>query len=193
INASYSINEIVHNTAWIPGHFHMTVGTAVALTIMGVAYWLVPWLQDRALWGRKLAVAQSWIYFVGVLIFARGMISGGLEGMPRRTFMYGATYSKPSWELAGLLTGIGGTLMFVSVVIFFLVMAMTMLFGRREEHGDLPITETVIGPASEGWEMHLDRFKLWVAVTVVLILIAYGPFLVSYLPPELNSPGFKLF
>ncbi|MDX1624223.1 MAG: cbb3-type cytochrome c oxidase subunit I, partial [Gemmatimonadota bacterium] len=30
INASYSINEIVHNTAWIPGHFHMTVGTAVA-------------------------------------------------------------------------------------------------------------------------------------------------------------------
>src|SRR5690606_20887107 len=25
VNASYSLNSIVHNTSWIPGHFHMTV------------------------------------------------------------------------------------------------------------------------------------------------------------------------
>ena len=118
INASFVVNQVVHNTTWIPGHFHMTVGTAVALTFMGIAYWLVPWLYGRALWGRRLAVLQGWLYFVGVLVFARGMISGGLEGMPRRTFIYGAPYSKPSWELAGILTGIGGTIMFVSVAIF---------------------------------------------------------------------------
>ncbi|MDX1661195.1 MAG: cbb3-type cytochrome c oxidase subunit I [Gemmatimonadota bacterium] len=194
INASFTINEVVHNTAWIPGHFHMTVGTAVALTFMGVAYWLVPWLKDRELWGRKIAVAQSWVYFVGVLIFARGMISGGLDGMPRRTFMYGAPYAEGKWELAGLLTGIGGTLMFVSVLMFGLVMLMTIFFGeRREERPDLPFAETSIGPATSGWETNLDRFKLWVIVTVVLILIAYGPFLLTYIPPELNSPGFKLF
>lgn len=193
INASFSVNQVVHNTTWIPGHFHMTVGTAVALTFMGIGYWLVPWLEGRALWGRRLAVAQGWIYFVGVLVFARGMISGGLEGMPRRTFMYGATYSKPSWELAGILTGIGGTLMFASVAIFGLVLAMTIAFGRREERGDLPIAETIVGPAHGGWERNLDRLWIWVVGTVVLILIAYGPFLVSYLPPRLVSPGFRLF
>jgi cbb3-type cytochrome oxidase subunit 1 len=36
INASFSMNLVIHNTTWVPGHFHMTVGTAVALTLMGV-------------------------------------------------------------------------------------------------------------------------------------------------------------
>lgn len=193
INASFVINQIVHNTAWIPGHFHMTVGTAVALSIMGIAYWLVPWLTDRELWGRKLAVLQGWLYFAGVLVFARGMISGGLDGMPRRTFMYGAPYSKPSWELAGLLTGIGGTIMFVSVILFFVVMAMTLVAGKRAPRGDIPHTETLIGPARSGWELSLDKLRIWVVVTIVLIVVAYGPFLMSYLPPHLVSPGFKLF
>ena len=35
INAAYAMNTMVHNTAWIMGHFHLTVGTAVALTFMG--------------------------------------------------------------------------------------------------------------------------------------------------------------
>jgi cytochrome c oxidase subunit I len=28
VNASFNLNMLVHNTAWIPGHFHLTVGTA---------------------------------------------------------------------------------------------------------------------------------------------------------------------
>lgn len=193
INASFNVNQVVHNTAWIPGHFHMTVGTAVALSFMGIAYWLVPWLSSRELRGRRIAVAQSWIYFVGVLVFARGMISGGLEGMPRRTFMVAATYSKPSWELAGVLTAIGGTLMFISVVLFVGVMLATILTGRRRDPGDIPFSESLVGPAASGWERHFDRFGIWVAVTILLIVIAYAPFLVSYLPPKLWSSGFSIY
>jgi cytochrome c oxidase subunit 1 len=160
---------------------------------MGIAYWLVPWLKGRELRGRRLAVAQSWLYFVGVLIFARGMISGGLEGMPRRTFMAGATYSKPSWELAGTLTAIGGTLMFVSVILFLVVMIATIVAGRRRDPGDIPFAETLNGPAASGWEPRLDRFRIWLALTILLILIAYAPFLVSYLPAKLWSTGFTIY
>jgi len=39
VNASYNVNLAVHNTAWVPGHFHLTVGTAVTLTFMGILYW----------------------------------------------------------------------------------------------------------------------------------------------------------
>ncbi len=42
INASFGMNAMVHNTSWVPGHFHTTVGSATALTFMGAAYWLVP-------------------------------------------------------------------------------------------------------------------------------------------------------
>ncbi len=193
ILASYNINQVVHNTTFVPGHFHMTVGTAVGLSFMGIAYWAVPYLTDRELWGRKLAVAQGWLWFLGTLVFARGMISGGLEGMPRRTLIVEAPYFRESWELAGMLTGLGGSMMFASGVLFFVVMFGTFFLGRRDDEQEIPFTETELAPATSGWEVHLDRFRYWVAVTIVLILIAYGPFLVGYLPPRLLSPGFGFF
>jgi len=196
INASYSINQVIHNTAWIPGHFHMTVGSAVALTFMGVAYWLIPYLTDRELWGRKLAVLQGWMYTVGVLVMARGLISAGLSGVPRRTFFAEAVYrdSIEGARLSGVLTGIGGTLMTVSAVLFFVVIGMTVLVGRKGGGPrDIPAAETLTGPATGGWELKLDRIGWWVVAAVVLILIAYGPFLLTYLPPNLVSPGYRFF
>ena len=41
INASYSMDMLVHNTVWIVGHFHVTVGGPAALTFLGCAYWMI--------------------------------------------------------------------------------------------------------------------------------------------------------
>jgi cytochrome c oxidase subunit 1 len=194
VNASFVMNQVVHNTTWIPGHFHMTVGTAVALTFMGVAYWLIPYLTGRGLWSRGLALASSWIYAIGTLIFARGMISAGLEGMPRRIFRVAATYDNPAWDLGGMLTAVGGTLMFFGIMMFFLVIGMTIAAGQRGAHpADVPVSETLTVPATSGWELRLDRLGWWVVAAVVLIAIAYGPFLLSYGAPRAVSPGFRLF
>src|SRR5262245_52263847 len=70
VNASYSLNLVVHNTAYIVGHFHLTVGTAVTLSFMGITYWLVPVLRGRGLWSRGLALVQSWLWFVGMALFS---------------------------------------------------------------------------------------------------------------------------
>ncbi len=193
VNASNMMNQVIHNTTWVPGHFHMTVGSAVALTFMGVAYWLVPYLTGRGLWSRGMALASSWVYTVGVLIFARGMISAGLEGMPRRIFRVQATYDSPAWDLGGMLTAIGGTLMFFGIMLFFVVVVMTIFAGTKgEEPKDVPIAETMTVPAKSGFEPVLDRLGLWIVAAIVLIAIAYGPFLLSY-TPRLLSPGFRLF
>jgi cytochrome c oxidase subunit 1 len=125
------------------------------------------------------------------VIFARGMISAGLEGMPRRTFRAAATYDNPAWDLGGYLTGIGGSLMFIGVMLFFLVIGLTIVAGKRgEQPADIPVSETITAPARTGWETVLDRVGLWVGVAVALSLIAYGPVLVSYLPARFISPGF---
>ncbi|MGD2047636.1 MAG: cbb3-type cytochrome c oxidase subunit I [Gemmatimonadota bacterium] len=196
VNASFNMNMVVHNTTWVPGHFHMTVASAVTMSFMGIAYWLIPYLTKRRLVGRRIALAQAWTYFLGVLIFARGMIQGGLDGMPRRTAMSEAPYRQfmPEWDLAGILTGVGGSLMFVGALLFFVVFLATIFFGaRQEDAGDIPFTETAEPPATEGWVVGLDRFRYWVAITILLILIAYGPFIVQYLPPNLTSPGQQIF
>jgi cytochrome c oxidase subunit 1 len=192
INASFTMNQVIHNTTWVPGHFHMTVGSAVALTLVGVAYWLIPYLTGRGLWGRRLALASSWIYTIGVLIFARGMIAAGLEGMPRRIFRAQARYDNPAWDLGGALTGVGGTLMFLGILLFFFVIVMTIFFGRQgEAPEDIPWSETLTAPALSGFQPRLDQLRLWSVVAIVLILIAYGPFFATYLPPNLASPGYK--
>ncbi len=171
----------------------MTVGTAVALTFVGVAYWMIPYLTGRALWGRRVALASSWIYAIGVLIFARGMISAGLQGMPRRTFHVQAGYRSPEWELGGALTGIGGTIMFIGILLFFVVMGMTLLVGKKgAEPKDIPVTRTITAPSLTGWQPHLDRIGLWVIAAIALVLIAYMPFFLTY-APRFISPGFKLF
>jgi cytochrome c oxidase subunit 1 len=193
VNASYTVNQVVHNTAWVPGHFHMTVGSAVFLTIIGVTYWAMPYLTGKQLWGRKLAAIQPWVYSIGLLIFARGLISGGLQGMPRRTFMAQAPYTADGWGLAGALTGIGGTIMTVGILMFFLVVIMTWLAGRKgEAPEDIPISQSLSGPATTGWELKLDRLGLWIVAAIVLILIAYGPFFLGY-SMNMVSPGYKIF
>ncbi|NJL28990.1 MAG: cytochrome C oxidase subunit I [Thermoanaerobaculia bacterium] len=194
INASFTMNQVVHNTSWIPGHFHMTVGSAVALTFCGVAYWMIPYLTGRELWGRKLAVWSSWLYTIGVLIFARGMAQAGLEGMPRRIFRAAATYTRPEWKLGGILTGVGGTVMFVGLFLFFIVIAMTIVAGRKGgAPKDVPFSETLEPAAETGFARSFDRLGLWVLIAVVLIAVAYGPFFASYLPVNLVSPGYTFF
>ena len=193
INASHIMNQVIHNTTWVPGHFHMTIGSAVTLTLVGVAYWLIPYLTGRGLWGRRQAVWSSWIYTIGVLIFARGMASAGLEGMPRRIYRAAATYSKDSWELGGILTGIGGTLMFIGLFMFFIVIAMTVMVGKKGEHPkDIPWSETMSPPATSGFGLRLDAIAMWVVVAIVLIVIAYGPWFIGR-SLHMISPGYNFF
>jgi len=193
INASFTVNRVVHNTSWVPGHFHMTVGSAVVMTFMGIAYWMVPWLKGRKLWGGKLAVVQSWVYFIGVMALARGLISAGLEGAPRRTFLAGATYGKDTWQLAGYWSAAGGTLMFIGAMLFFLILLMTVLTGKKGEVAEIPVTTTIQPAARAGWELRLDQFRWVVILALILIAIAYVPFLVEYLPAKLTVPAFKIF
>jgi len=191
MNASYNINLEIHNTAFVPGHFHLTVGTAVGLSYMGIAYWLVPFFEQKQLWGKRLALTQAWCYFIGVLIFARGLISGGLAGMPRRTAISLIDYPLPAgWHEAGILTGVGGTLMFISAVMFFVVLGMTIFFGRPAKIDDIPFTDTIEPPVASGWLVNLDHFGYWIAVAIVLCVVIYGPVIYQHIPPQMNSTGF---
>ena len=92
-----------------------------------------------------------------------------------------------------MLTGIGGSLTFAGVILFFVVIDLTVAMGRPgAQPRDIPVSETITTPAARGWEPTLDRPGLWVAVAIALIAIAYGPFFLTY-DPQAVSPGFKLF
>ncbi len=192
INASFSVNLLVHNTSWVPGHFHLTVGTAVTLSFMGITYWLVPCLAGRGLWSRRLALAQAWLWFVGMAIFANALHRLGLMGMPRRTMIGASAYIQPEWQAVLPLVGIGGTILFVSSILYFLNLVLTLVVSRAPAPAVPQFAEALSGP--EHAPAILDRWRLWLALAVGLIAIAYGPTLVRlWATTPLTTPGLRVW
>lgn len=192
VNASYNINLVVHNTAWVPGHFHLTVASAVTLSFMGIAYWMVPHITGRTLWAPKLAVIQGWLWFVGMAIFSTAQHRIGLLGAPRRTPLGQAPYVPAAWQPWTFLTAIGGTILFVAAYLFVIILLVTVL--RKRAHPSqvpaIPEAESLQDPQlTPAW---LDRWAPWLVATVALILVAYGPQLIYQIGNMSNtSPGFN--
>ena len=189
-NASYNLNLVIHNTSWVPGHFHLTVASAVTLSFMGITYWMVPHLSRRALWRPRWAVAQAWTWFVGMIIFSNAMHVLGLLGAPRRTPLGDATYVPEAWDGHLLRVSIGGAILLVSVLQYALVMYKTVRGPEvaPELVPEVPIAESLRHPQlTPVW---LDRFKPWLIGAAALLVIAYGPQLIDQIwNMNLNSPG----
>src|SRR5699024_4327592 len=115
------LNQVVHNTIWVSGHFHLTVGTAVVLTFLGITYWLIPYLSRLVLTPcmTRLGIIQTFSWTVGMLFMAGGMHWVGLYGAPRRTSYttYGDSARALSWEPYMMLLAIGGTLLIIGVIL----------------------------------------------------------------------------
>jgi cytochrome c oxidase subunit 1 len=192
VNASYTVNTVVHNTAFIPGHFHLTIGTAVALSVMGISYWMVPHLTGKRLFSSRLAVLQGWLWFGGVLLFSRGLMAAGLENQPRRVPVNSALYAQDSWSSYEALTGIGGIVMTISAVLFFFVIVATLRSRRpaTEQEAAFETSDTIHG--SDRSPAVLDRLGLWFLVAVALVAAAYVPALLTQ-GVNLDSPGWVLF
>ena len=74
INASYAMNNIIHNTAWLPAHFHLTVGGPVFLGILGMSLFLIAGILNKPVASPKLAVAVPYVWMAGTFIFSGGPV-----------------------------------------------------------------------------------------------------------------------
>ena len=194
INASFGMNAVVHNTAWIQGHFHLTVGSAVALTFMGTAYWLMPRLLGRELELGLLAKVQPYLWFLGMTLFSFSNHVTGLMGMPRRIYdpSYGGSAAAAAWKALTGVSAVGGLLLFASAGFFVLVMVGTGLAGKRRAPEPFEWAEP-LEPVAPHLTL-LDRYGLWTIVAIVLVLIAYAYPLWSHLQmTRFGSPPFRVY
>jgi len=179
VNAGMNINSLVHNTLWVPGHFHLTVGTASALTMMALSYWLYPQITGKRLQLYGFAQVQPYVWFIGMALMSNAMHRAGLAGVPRRTAE--PQYDQFTFEAAlgsipemRLQIAAGGALLTLGAVLFGAVMLATWFAdrGRGRLRVDSHLPEPISGP--EDSPRVLDNFKLWAVVAVVLVAIAYG-------------------
>ncbi|MCP4362418.1 MAG: cytochrome c oxidase subunit I [Chloroflexi bacterium] len=191
-NASYNMNLAIHNTMWVPGHFHLTVGSAVTLSFFGILYWMLPKLAGKPLFSRKLGLWQAWTWFVGMLLMSNGLHVIGLNfQVPRRMMLGVAPYAASDWQPLLIEAAIGGTILGISGLLLYINLIGTVTQKKRlEEPIEMPVAERYQADEEvPGW---LDTWRPWLVVTIVLILVAYGPILIDMITNiELTSPGFK--
>ncbi|HEX8897954.1 MAG TPA: cbb3-type cytochrome c oxidase subunit I [Chthoniobacterales bacterium] len=190
INASYNLDVVVHNTSWLPAHFHQTVAGPIFLSYIGMSLFLVVKLMGKELRLPRINVWVPYIWTVGIMIFSTGLFIGGAGGEPRRTNM-GLTYTdprsplyQPDWVYAKYLGALGGTLMTIAGLMFFIIFFAT-LFSRATKPAALNLI------TSETYhDEHVpavQSFTPWLAGAALLLVIAYAPPIAQTL--RSNFPG----
>lgn len=198
VNASYSMNRVVHNTAWLPAHFHMTVAGPVFLSFIGMTLFLILQLTGKNLKYKKLTVSVPWIWMFGIYISSGSTFITGLQGMPRRTnlglsLLDPASPSyHPEWLTPSVIALFGGVLMTVAMAIYFYVVFATLATRSKVKWSDpillkLPMSE-VVHDEKVTW---VENFTPWVIAAVVAVVIAYAPPIIQILNDKI--PGSKIF
>ncbi|MDQ0271022.1 cytochrome c oxidase subunit 1 [Cytobacillus purgationiresistens] len=195
INASNQMNQVVHNTIWVTGHFHLTVATAVLLTFFGISYWLIPHLTGRTLTKamNNLAITQGILWAVGMTFMSGAMHAAGLLGAPRRSSFseYGGASIAAEWIPYQVAQAVGGSILFLSIILMLYIIINLAFFAPKGEQ-DFPIGE--IAETAEKTPKILENWKIWIGITVLLILFAYTiPFIDMFHHAPPGSKGYKLW
>jgi len=200
INASFQLNEVVHNTMWIVGHFHITVGTPVAMTFMGLTFWLVPYLTGRKFSKvmQKLGFIQIITWTIGMLLMSTSQHILGLLGAPRRTAYTGYNNHPSALEwFDGILTNhvtmaVGGSILFLSAMLLIYIVVMTMFLSPKAELEADFVEFPMADSDKEHTPKFLENWWIWIGIAFALIIIAYAiPLygMIHHAPP--GSEGFK--
>ncbi|CUA80269.1 b(o/a)3-type cytochrome-c oxidase subunit 1 [Anoxybacillus suryakundensis] len=195
VNASHQLNQVVHNTIWVTGHFHLTLATTVVLTFFGAAYWLIPHLTGRVMTKamNRLAIIQTIVWSIGMIFMSSAMHFAGLLGAPRRSAFstYGDAPQALEWIPYQIAQAVGGTILFIGIILVLIIVTNLAFFAPKGET-EFPVAE--VAEQAERTPLVFENWKLWIGIAVVLILIAYTvPFIdmIQNAPP--GSKGFKLW
>jgi cytochrome c oxidase subunit 1 len=174
------INIIMHNTLYVPGHFHATVVAGTTLTFMAATYLLVPLIFQRELIMKGLARWQPYLFGLGVMGISVFMMGAGTLGVPRRVWdITGAEAALP-FEYPGAaylmmgLNGISAIMAALGGLLFVIIIVGSVLFGKRT--GDKPLEGLTMTTATKyGSDEHIK-----IPGTVVLVGVFFVSFILYY-------------
>ncbi len=195
VNASYQMNQLIHNTIWVPGHFHLTFASAVVLTYFGAAFWLIPHLTGRKLTKslNTLGIVSGVLWAVGMTIMSTAMHIAGLLGAPRRSDYseYGGAQQAYDWIPYQIAQAVGGTILFIAIlVITYVVIKLAWFAPKGEEEFPIASIHESSGPTPP----MLENFKVWLVILVALIIFAYTiPIFDIISNSPAGSKGFKFW
>jgi len=174
------INLIIHNTLYVPGHFHATVVAGTTLAFMAATYLLVPLIFQRELIMKGLARWQPYLFGLGVMGISVFMMGAGTLGVPRRVWDITGADAALKYDYSGaayLMMGLNGMSAIMAALGGFLFIAIivgSVLFGKPA--GDKPLEGLTMKTATQyGSAEHIR-----IPGTVVLVAVFFTAFVLYY-------------
>lgn len=178
------INMIIHNTIYVPGHFHATVAIGTTLAFMALTYWLVPVLFRRDLIMAGLAKWQPYIFAIGMSGVAVFMMGAGTLGVPRRHWdlsFAGAAFNHNFPETAYTLLGLMGISVVMAVVggaAFCVIIVGSLLFGKRKSLTEKSAVPLIAEPITDYKGVGIG--KIVAPGTLMLAMVFLVTFILYY-------------
>jgi cytochrome c oxidase subunit 1 len=186
INMSYQLNESIHNTQWVTGHFHLIFGGAIVIMYFMVAYALWPQLRNCLPLSAGLIRTQLTLWFAGMMILTLPWHLVGLLGAPRRMAYY--DYTNPALQSQAItvtMSAVGGLVLVISAALFLYILAS----ARRQPGEVAPFAFSVAVHPTAKTPAVLNGLGLWVAMMVALTVVNYGyPIAQLALTPQAYVP-----
>jgi cytochrome c oxidase subunit 1 len=179
------LNVLMHNTLYVPGHFHGTVVAGTTLAFMAATYIVLPLIFQRDIVWPKLAQWQPYLFGIGAAGISLFMMGAGTLGVARRHWDMTFTdaelpfsYSAGAFLMLGL-NGVFAVIAAVGGIIFVLVVVGTVLFGEKVTSGHklkfplFPTGGAVVSHYGSAGTLRLPG-------TAVLVSIFFAAFVLYY-------------
>ena len=181
------LNMIIHNTIYVPGHFHATVVVGTTLSFMALTYYLIPVLFKREMIAPTLAKWQPYLFGLSMYFFCLVMMGAGTLGVSRRHWDMAFDGSALAYEWPGAaymmmgLVGIGGIVAIVGGAMYIYITVGSLLWGKRLEGGEKSPKVTPIPPTAPAAAAQTYGSMGFVAPgTFVLAMIFLTAFVLYY-------------
>ncbi len=180
------LNIIIHNTLYVPGHFHGTVVVGTTLAFMAFSYWFVPVLWQKELVMPGLAKWQPYLFGIGMGLVSTFMMGAGTLGVPRRHWDINFSDAAMGYEFPGaahLMMGLNGMAALVGglgAAIFILNMVGTILWGKPKTKATPPAEQTTDPHGAAVLASHGSAEGMSVPGTFTLALVFLVAFVLYY-------------
>jgi cytochrome c oxidase subunit 1 len=179
------LNVLMHNTVYVPGHFHGTVVCGTTLAFMAFTYYVLPLVFQRDIIWPKLARIQPYLFGLGAAGISLFMMGAGTLGVPRRHWDITFTDANLPLELSSgafLMMGMNGIFALIAAtggLLYVVVVVGTVLFGNRLDRGEGPLTFPLHSGA-KAVAQYGGHGTIKLPGTIVLISIFFVSFVLYY-------------
>jgi len=186
IMGTEQLNIIMHNTLYVPGHFHGTVVAGTTLTFMALSYLVVPLIFRRELVFKRMAQWQPYLFGIGVAGLSVFMMAAGTLGVSRRHWDIAFSDAVMSFDyppaafLMMALNGISAIIASIGGVAFILVIVGSILFGKKRDEATARANPVVFQGGGTVVTGVGDAGTLKIPGTAVLVGLFFAAFVLYY-------------